>query len=86
MGFFCSLSLYIQVGNILGVGLNKAFAGSNIAAHEDVKNFVGGSGVVNGYLFHEARAWIHGGSPQLIGVHFSETFVALNIDFYAANI
>ena len=41
---------YIQILHILGVGLNETFARFNIASHQNIKNLICFSGVVNGYL------------------------------------
>src|SRR5271168_940381 len=71
----------IQETNVLGVAGDKASACFDVLAHQDGEQFVGGRGVVQGDLTQHPDRRVHGGFPQLLGIHFTETFVALDAVF-----
>ena len=63
----------------------------HIAAHEHLECFVGTHGVFHRHAFEHTSFGVHGGFPQLLGVHFTKTFeslhshilfIALGIAFY----
>ena len=60
--------------------LDKLFARRDFAAHKDVEDFIGALGVFDRYLLNNAVARVHGGFPELFGVHLTQTFVALDIE------
>ena len=62
------------------MGLDKLLAGLHLVAHKDIEEAVGLLGVVNGHLFHRPGLRVHRRVPQLLGIHFAKTLVALNID------
>src|SRR3989344_1728009 len=61
------------------MGLNELSAWSDLRSHERRKHRIRFLCIFDENLQHNAAAWIHGGFPQLLGVHFSKTFVSLNI-------
>ncbi len=61
--------------------LDERFARSDVGAHKHIEDFVGFSRVVDGNLLENAARRIHGRLPELFGVHFTETFVTLDVDF-----
>ena len=36
--------------------------------------------ILDGDLFEESCLWVHGGFPELLGVHLTQTFVSLSVD------
>ncbi len=62
----------------MGVNLNKLFAGWDLVSHENREDLVGTFGIGDFYFFEHSLGWIHGSHPELLGVHFSQTLVALN--------
>src|ERR1700738_2195202 len=71
----------IQETNVLGVAGDEASACLDVLAHQDREQLVGGSGVVEGDLTQHPDRGVHGGFPQLLGIHFAETLVALDAVF-----
>lgn len=51
----------------------------NLVAHQHREYAVGFGSVVDGYFAQNPGVWVHRGFPQLMGVHFTETFVALDV-------
>ena len=47
--------------------------------HQGAEHPLSFDGIVEVHLDHPATLWVHGGFPQLIWVHFSQTFITLNI-------
>src|SRR5690554_4643826 len=68
----------IEIGYCQGVLLDELAAGFHVVAHQGVEDLVGGDGVVDGDLQHAAVFRIHGGFPQLVGVHLTQPLVALD--------
>src|SRR3989338_186589 len=64
---------------VLCVRLDEGFSGGNVSAHQHVKNLVRFGGILYIYLLQNTTSWIHSRLPKLFGVHFSKTFVSLNI-------
>lgn len=60
--------------------LDEFAARSYIVAHQHGEDVVGFSGVFNVYLLQHAGFRIHGGFPQLLRIHFTQTFVSLGVD------
>jgi hypothetical protein len=46
-------------------------------AHQGGEDLVGGDGVVDLHAQQAAHGRVHGGFPELFGVHFAQAFVAL---------
>ncbi len=72
-------SLDVEVDDVEGVGLDEVASWFDDVAHEDVEEFVGADGVVDDDLAHGPGFGVHGGVPQLFGVHLTESFVALEV-------
>jgi hypothetical protein len=49
-------------------------------AHQGDEDFVGGDGVVDLHFEQAAHRRVHGGFPELFGVHFAQAFVALDAE------
>ncbi len=64
---------------VLGVGLNEAAAGLDLISHQDRECLVGLFGVLNGDADDDAVLGVHGGLPQLLGVHLTKAFVAVDL-------
>src|SRR5690554_408500 len=68
----------IEIGYCQGVLLDELATRFHMVAHQRVEDLVGGDGVVDGDLQHAAVFRIHGGFPQLVGVHLTQPLVALD--------
>ena len=60
------------------MALNEIPARRHFIAHEHAKYYIGLSSAFNGHLLQRACIGIHGGVPQLLRIHFTQTFVTLN--------
>jgi hypothetical protein len=65
------------------VGLDEQTTRFHFVAHERLERLVGEHGVFHGHAQHRARLRIHRRLPELLGVHFAETLVALHHDVAA---
>src|SRR5687767_11732407 len=63
---------------VLGVTFDKLSPGPYFIAHQHAENAVGFGGAFNGDLLESSCIRIHSRFPKLIGIHFTEPFVALN--------
>ena len=70
----CMLSVDIRV---VGILLDELAPWFHVIAHEHGEYLVCLSGILYGHLLEQARFWIHGGFPELLGIHLAETFVSL---------
>ena len=77
----CGQSLDIKIFYILRMRLDKLFSWGDLGTHEDIEYFVGSLGIFDRYLFEQAIFRIHRRFPELVRIHFSETFVALDVQF-----
>ena len=68
--------LRVDVG-VGGVSLDELTAGLHIVAHEHGEDLVGFGCILDAHLLQQAVGGIHGGLPELFGVHLTKTFVAL---------
>src|SRR5690606_1295825 len=64
-------------GRVLGVALDELAPRLYRVAHERAERAVGRRCVLHGHLLQYAPRGIHGGLPELLRVHLSQTFVAL---------
>src|SRR3989338_8542981 len=64
--------------------MDELLARSDFRAHQDIEDLVSLGGVVDRDLFHDSRLRVHGRIPELLRVHFAQTFVALDVEFDAA--
>ncbi|AAF10482.1 conserved hypothetical protein [Deinococcus radiodurans R1 = ATCC 13939 = DSM 20539] len=62
-----------------GVLADKVLARRDFRTHQRVENLVGDDEVVDAHTLEHARFGVHGGFPQLLGVHFAEALEALNL-------
>src|SRR3989344_1546202 len=63
------------------IGLNERFARRNFRTHQNLKNFISFLGIIYIYFFKHSMSWIHGRLPEFFWIHFSQTFIALNVYF-----
>lgn len=66
------------------MGLNPGFAGWDLFAHEHMKCPVGAGGIVYTDPEQGASIRVHGGIPQLVGVHLTQPLVALYLHLFGA--
>src|SRR5712692_9896709 len=69
--------LHVKVANFQGVLLNKITPRRDLVAHEDGEDVLDAGDVLELDLEQHAGLWVHRGLPELAGVHFAKTFVAL---------
>ena len=62
----------IQIHNILCILLNIFLARLDLFAHEEGEDLIGLDGVLEADLLEGALFGVHGGLPQLVGVHLAE--------------
>src|SRR6185503_13667319 len=72
-----SRPLNVQELNVEGVVFDELTAGRDFVAHQQREKRVGLCRVVDGHAEQAALLRIHRGFEQLLGVHFTETLVAL---------
>ena len=70
--------LQVDVG-VLCVLLDELTAWGNLVAHQHGEGSISFEGVLDGDLAQCSVLGIHGRSPQLFRVHFTQTFVSLNV-------
>src|SRR5215218_3486277 len=58
---------------VLSVLLDELPAGLHILPHQDGEHPVGRRGVLEGHLAQDPGVRVHGGLPQLLGIHLTET-------------
>jgi hypothetical protein len=75
-------NLDVEVAHVEGVVLDEPLAGLDDVAHKDVEHLVRFDGVVLVEADAEELAdfGVHGGFEELLGVHFTESFEALDLD------
>ena len=71
--------LNIQEADVAGVFLDELLARLHLLAHKLAHHALGLHGIVDVHLQKRAGCRLHGGLPQLLGVHLAEALVALNI-------
>lgn len=76
--FGCEGRLNIEVSNVLCVFLNKHAAWFDLRAHQCREQVVCFGAVVERYLQQGAGFGVHGGAPELFGVHFAESLESLD--------
>ena len=72
--------LNIQEADVAGVFLDEFLAGFHLLAHKLAHHALGLHGVIDVHLQKRAGCRLHGGFPQLLGVHLTEALIALNIE------
>ena len=80
--FYCTFLyltfLCVDVG-IGGVLLDELTARLNIVTHEHGEYLVGLGGILDGHLLQQTVLRVHGGLPELLRVHLTQTFVTLGV-------
>lgn len=71
LGFGGHGSLHVEVADVEGVFFDELPAGCDLIAHEDGEDVVGVGGIAQFDLEHLATFRVHGGFPELFGVHFA---------------
>src|SRR4051812_31579649 len=74
-------SLNIKEADVFGITGDEAAAGLDVLAHQDREQFVGGRGVIEGDLAQHPHRRVHRRLPQFLGVHLTESLVALDAVF-----
>src|SRR6266508_5445318 len=64
----------------LGVRLDERAASLDVLAHQDAEHAIGRRGVLEGDPLQDARLRVHGGLPQLLGVHLAEPLEPADLD------
>ena len=77
--FFDSI---VQIHRVFGVFLNELLPGLHLFAHQHRKRGVGGHGVVQGDAAQGALPRVHGGLPQLMGIHLAQSLEAADVDLH----
>ena len=72
-----ALRVDVSVG---GVFLDELTTGFDIVTHEHREDLVGLGGILDAHLLQQTVLGIHGRLPQLLGVHLTQTFVALGVE------
>src|SRR2546423_1141466 len=68
----------VEEAHVLGVALDELPAGFDVLTHEDAEKLVRRCSVVQGHLEQHPAGRVHGGGPQLGGVHLAETLEPLD--------
>ena len=79
-----TVPLNIKLGNPKSVFFYKFPPWLNLVAHELGKQVIGFAGVFNPDPEHGPFFRVHGCFPELIRVHLSQTFIALNAEQFMA--
>src|SRR6266545_2342308 len=69
--------LDVEVDHVEGVPFDELAPRLHGVAHEDGEDLVGAHRVIHGHPEQRARLRIHGGFPELLGVHLAQSLVAL---------
>ena len=72
--------LDIQVLDALGMGLDEGLARRYLFTHQDAEGLIGFNRIRYAHLKQGPGLRVHGGLPELLGGHFTQTFIALEID------
>ncbi len=59
--------------------MTRSAARFHLVAHQDGKGFIGLFGILNGDLNDDAVIGVHGGLPQLFGVHLTKALIAVHL-------
>src|SRR4051794_14465526 len=74
-------ALNVKEADVSRVTCDEAAPCLDVLAHQDREQFVGRGGVVEGDAAQHPGTRIHGGLPQLLGIHFAEALVPLDAVF-----
>ena len=72
-------ALCIDLG-VSGILLDELATRANFVTHEHGDDSVSLSGVLDRYLLEHTALGIHGGLPELLVGHLTQTFVSLGLD------
>ena len=73
------MRLHIQILHQIRVLLDELPPRLNLIAHQQREDFIRRHCVLWRNLHHRAGLGVHGRLPQLLGAHFAQAFVALNV-------
>src|SRR6185295_3277694 len=76
----------VKVGDRQGVALDELTARLDDIAHQPREDLVGLAEIADLHLQQRARLLVERRLPELLGIHFAQTFVALHADALAARI
>ena len=80
MAFWVSyLCIDVSVGSIL---FDELAAWLHVVAHEHGEDFVGFGSILDADLLQQTRLRVHGCLPKLLGIHLTQTFVALRVQLF----
>src|SRR5262245_55575490 len=79
--WWLNFGLNIKEANVFGITSDEAAARLDVLAHQDREQLIGGGGVIEGDLAEHPHRRVHGGFPQLLGVHLAKTLVTLDAVF-----
>ena len=71
---------YVEVGGVECVVFDEGAPRGDVFAHEHREGAVGDGSIGDFDLEEAAFLGVHGGFVELLGVHFAESFVALDIE------
>ena len=63
----------IQEAHVRCVALDEGAPLLDVVAHEDREGLIGVGGLIQGDLFEDPGGRVHGGLPQLVVVHLTQT-------------
>ena len=72
------MRLNVQLTNVQGIVLDKISPRFNFITHQNGKDFIRSHRILNIYLQESPGFRVHGRFPQLLGVHFPQTFESLH--------
>ena len=75
-----SILLDVQESNVAGVLLDELLARLDLIAHELADRALGLGGIVDAHLQKRTGSRLHGGFPQLLGIHLAQALVALHVE------
>jgi len=76
----------IQIYRVFRVFLDELLAGLNLFSHKDGEGLVRLHGVFQRDSAQRALLRVHGGLPQLVGVHFAKALVPGNVDLHVLGV
>ena len=77
-------SLHVQIPHVQRVLFDELAAALHVLAHQRGEDRFRFGQVLQIHFQQRARFGVHGGFPELLGVHFAQPFVALHVDFAGA--
>ena len=72
--------LHVQIPDVERILFDELAAALHVFAHQRGEDLLAFAQILQAHLQQRALLGIHGGFPQLLGVHFAQPFVALHAD------